>query len=380
MKKVAFLTGTRADYGKLKPLIRPLLKDPNFEIHILVTGMHLLEKYGATINHVMEDRLGIVHLLPNQHPNQTMESALSRTIEQISEVCTGNDFDLIVVHGDRIEALAGAIVGVLRNLPVAHIEGGEVSGTVDGLIRHAVSKLSHLHFVSNEIAQKRLLQLGENLNSIYVIGSPDIDVMLFNELPNLNEVKNRYKIHFDDYGILIFHPVTNEIEKLDESVVAVSEAIQDSRKNFVVIKPNNDLGTEIVQAALVKLSDPTRFIHLPSMRFEFFLQLLKSADFIVGNSSAGVREAAYFGVPAINIGSRQRNRHTNDLILNVDYKKSEILTAIESSFKLERIPSQAFGDGKSGEKFARILAQSEFWPVITDKQFVDVIDLVGGEK
>lgn len=380
MKKVAFLTGTRADYGKLKPLIRPLLKDPNFEIHILVTGMHLLEKYGATVNHVMEDRLGIVHLLPNQHPNQTMESALSRTIEQISEVCTGNDFDLIVVHGDRIEALAGAIVGVLRNLPVAHIEGGEVSGTVDGLIRHAVSKLSHLHFVSNEKAQKRLLQLGENLNSIYVIGSPDIDVMLFNELPNLNEVKNRYKIHFDDYGILIFHPVTNEIERLVESVVAVSEAIQDSRKNFVVIKPNNDLGTEIVQAALVKLSDPTRFIHLPSMRFEFFLQLLKSADFIVGNSSAGVREAAYFGVPAINIGSRQRNRHTNELILNVDYKKSEILTAIESSFKLERIPSQAFGDGKSGEKFARILAQSEFWPVVTDKQFVDVIDLFGGEK
>jgi UDP-N-acetylglucosamine 2-epimerase (hydrolysing) len=116
------------------------------------------------------------------------------------------------------------------------------------------------------------------------------------------------------------------------------------------------------------------------MRFEFFLQLLKSADFIVGNSSAGVREAAYFGVPAINIGSRQRNRHTNELILNVDYKKSEILTAIESSFKLERIPSQAFGDGKSGEKFARILAQSEFWPVVTDKQFVDVIDFFGGEK
>jgi UDP-N-acetylglucosamine 2-epimerase (hydrolysing) len=380
MKKVAFLTGTRADYGKLKPLIMPLLKDPNFEIHILVTGMHLLEKYGATVNQVMEDRLGIVHLLPNQHPNQTMESALARTVEQISEVCTVNDFDLVVVHGDRIEALAGAIVGVLRNLPVAHIEGGEVSGTVDGLIRHAVSKLSHLHFVSNEIAQKRLIQLGENPNSVHLIGSPDIDVMLFNELPNLNEVKNRYKIHFDNYGILIFHPVTNEIGKLDESVIAVCEAIQDSGKNFVVIKPNNDLGTEIVQASLINLSDPTRFIHLPSMRFEYFLQLLKSADFIVGNSSAGVREAAYFGVPAINIGSRQRNRHTNDLILDVDYQKSEILSAIESSFDLERTPSQAFGDGKSGEKFARILAQPEFWPVVTDKQFVDVIDLFGGEK
>ena len=380
MKKIAFLTGTRADYGKLKPLIEPLQRDPKFEIHILVTGMHLLEKYGATVNHVMDDRLGIVHLLPNQHPNQTMESALARTIEQISEVCTLNTFDLIVVHGDRIEARAGAIVGVLRNLPVAHVEGGEVSGTVDGLIRHAVSKLSHLHFVSNETAQRRLIQLGENPKSVHVIGSPDIDVMLFNDLPNIEAVKSRYRIHFDNYGILIFHPITNEIEELKVSATTVSDAIQDSRKNYVVIKPNNDLGTEIVQAALSKLSDTARFIHLPSMRFEFFLQLLKSADFIVGNSSAGVREAAYFGVPAVNVGSRQRNRHTNDLILNVGYKKSEILTAIESTSTLDRTPSQAFGDGKSGEKFAKILAQSEFWPVETDKEFVDVVDLIGGGR
>jgi UDP-N-acetylglucosamine 2-epimerase (hydrolysing) len=380
MKRIAFLTGTRADYGKIKPLIEALGKARKYEIHILVTGMHLLEKYGATVNHVMEDHLGEIHLLPNQHPNQNMETSLARTIEQISEACIANNFDLIVVHGDRIEALAGAIVGVLRNLPVAHIEGGEVSGTVDGLIRHSVSKLSHLHFVSNESSKKRLIQLGEHQESIFIIGSPDIDVMLSNKLPTLQEVLNRYSIPFHSFGILIFHPITNEIEALREHAVNVCEAVLKSSKNYIVIKPNNDLGTEIIQKELEALNDPKRFIHLPSMRFEYFLQLLRSSEFIVGNSSAGVREAAYYGVPAINIGTRQRNRHKSTLILDTGYSSSDIIKAIAASSTVQRVPNQSFGDGNSGEKFAKILNSEDFWPITIDKQFVDVLDIEGASN
>jgi len=377
MKRIAFLTGTRADYGKIKPLIVALSENPNYQIHILVTGMHLLEQYGATVNHVMDDHLGLIHLLPNQHPNQTMETSLARTIEQISESCSSNNFDMIVVHGDRIEALAGAIVGVLRNLPVAHIEGGEVSGTVDGLIRHSVSKLSHIHFVSNEVSKLRLMQLGEAKESIFIIGSPDIDIMLSNQLPSLKEVCERYAITFEKYGILIFHPITNEIEHLREYAAQVCRALIQSKMNYVVIKPNNDYGTEIIQNELKAINDPNRFVHLPSMRFEFFLQLLKSADFIIGNSSAGVREAAYYGVPAINIGTRQRNRHKNPLIIDTSYESLEILEAINAAGAIPRIPSQGFGDGNSGVKFAKIMADRKFWPINIDKQFVDVIDIKG---
>jgi UDP-N-acetylglucosamine 2-epimerase (hydrolysing) len=377
MKRIAFLTGTRADYGKIKPLIVALSENPNYQIHILVTGMHLLEQYGATVNHVMDDHLGLIHLLPNQHPNQTMETSLARTIEQISESCSSNNFDMIVVHGDRIEALAGAIVGVLRNLPVAHIEGGEVSGTVDGLIRHSVSKLSHIHFVSNESSKHRLMQLGEAENSIHIIGSPDIDIMLSNQLPTLREVRERYEINFEKYSILIFHPITNEIEHLREYAAQVCQALLQSKKNYVVIKPNNDYGTEIIQNELQAIVDQNRFIHLPSMRFEFFLQLLKSAEFIIGNSSAGVREAAYYGVPAINIGTRQRNRHKNQLIIDTDYRSSEILEAINAAGAIPRIPNQGFGDGNSGLKFAKIMSDINFWPINIDKQFVDVIDIKG---
>ncbi len=377
MKRIAFLTGTRADYGKIKPLIVALSENPDYQIHILVTGMHLLEQYGATVNHVMDDHLGLIHLLPNQHPNQTMETSLARTIEQISESCTSNNFDMIVVHGDRIEALAGAIVGVLRNLPVAHIEGGEVSGTVDGLIRHSVSKLSHIHFVSNESSKHRLMQLGEAENSIHIIGSPDIDIMLSNQLPTLKEVRERYEITFEEYSILIFHPITNEIEHLREYAAQVCHALLQSKKNYVVIKPNNDYGTEIIQNELQAIVDRNRFIHLPSMRFEFFLQLLKSAEFIIGNSSAGVREAAYYGVPAINIGTRQRNRHKNQLIIDTDYGSLEILEAINAVGAIPRIPNQGFGDGNSGVKFAKIMSDNNFWPINIDKQFVDVIDTKG---
>jgi UDP-N-acetylglucosamine 2-epimerase (hydrolysing) len=259
-----------------------------------------------------------------------METCLARTIEEMSETCSEYEFDLVVVHGDRIEALAGAIVGVLRNIPIAHIEGGEVSGTVDGLIRHSISKLSHLHFVSNEIAKQRLMQLGESESSIHIIGSPDIDAMLFSELPSLADVKKRYEIDFQEYAVLIFHPITNELEQLPEIMSQVVNAVNQSDINFIIIKPNNDLGTNIVQAGLDSLVDHNRFQHIPSMRFEHFLQLLKNAKFIIGNSSAGVREAAYYGVPAVNIGTRQLNRNENELILNTPYDKSAIIRAMQA--------------------------------------------------
>lgn len=372
MKKIAFLTGTRADYGKIKPLITSLNKLPNFEINILVTGMHLLEDYGSTYNQIVDDNLGAIHLLPNQHSIPTMENNLAMTIEKVSNVCSVNNFDLLIVHGDRIEALAGAIVGVLRNMPVAHVEGGEVSGTVDGLIRHSVSKLSHLHFVSSEAARKRLLQLGEKESSIFIIGSPDIDVMLSSQLPNIEEVKGRYAIPFDNYGILIFHPITNEVSKIQEISEAVCEAIDISSKNYVVIKPNNDLGTEAVQDNLQKLSDPNRFIHIPSMRFEYFLQLLKNADFIIGNSSAGVREAAYFGIPAINIGTRQLNRNKNSMIINSDYEINQILQSISLTEHLQRSPIQDFGEGNSADLFLSVITDEDLWPIDTSKVFIDL--------
>ena len=377
--RISFLTGTRADYGKLKPLMQKVQQLPNFESTILVTGMHLLEQYGLTVKQIELDDLGRIFLIPNSTSSQTMEASLARTIERLAEHLSQNPTDLLIVHGDRIEALAGAIVGALRNIPVAHIEGGEVSGTVDGLIRHSISKLSHLHFVSNYEAKQRLLQLGEDTRNIFVIGSPDVDILLSANLPSLEIVKARYGISFNEYAIAIFHPVTNEMETLREQVNNFCDALSKSENNYVIIKPNNDMGTELVQEGLSKLQDPNKYQHIPSMRFEYFLTLLRNASYIIGNSSAGVREAAYYGVPAINVGSRQRERHKNHLIIDSDPLSNEILEAISKSQFLLKTPVQGFGAGNSAELFGEIINESNFFPINTDKEFIDFMNK-GEEK
>jgi UDP-N-acetylglucosamine 2-epimerase (hydrolysing) len=371
MKNIAFLTGTRADYGKIKPLIKSLGETSQFKIEILVTGMHLLPQYGSTVGQVIEDNLGEVHFLPNQVGEQNMENALARTIEQLSNFVMEHHLDLIVVHGDRIEALAGSIVGALRNIPTAHIEGGEVSGTVDGLIRHSVSKLAHLHFVSNESARERLHQLGENPNTIFVIGSPDIDVMLSKELPEISEVKRKYQIPFSEYSIVIFHPVTTEFDVIQSQIDALVQSLLSDSANYVIIKPNNDHGSEIIQRKLADLKGE-RFLHIPSMRFEYFLTLLKEAKAIIGNSSAGVREAPCYGVPTVNIGSRQKNRATGPQIVNVEPISTEITKAIELAMSLPLEPIFDFGVGQAAKNFVEILTSKQTWPIETDKIFVDM--------
>jgi UDP-N-acetylglucosamine 2-epimerase (hydrolysing) len=370
-RRIVFISGTRADYGKIKPLLKTLHQDSRYNVSIIVTGMHLLSKYGTTIQEIEKDGLGNLVVIRNQDDEQPMEITLSRTISELSEFMQENPIDLLVVHGDRIEALAGAIVGSIRNVPVAHIEGGEVSGTIDGLIRHSVSKLSHLHFVANSEARKRILQLGESANTVHVIGSPDVDIMLGADIPDINDVQARYSIPFSEYGILIFHPVTTEVNNLHFQIQEVVKAIQESNKNFVVIKPNNDQGSDVIQEALLSLDDASRFVHIPSMRFEYFLGLLKCAEFIIGNSSAGVREAPYFGLPAINIGSRQASRVLNPLVKNVQPEKFAILEAIKESYNLDRKVYQQFGNGNSATLFADVLNQKDFWPVDITKLFVD---------
>lgn len=371
LRKITFITGTRADFGKLKSLMNRLRTDDDFQLHIFVTGMHMLAKYGYTCEEVEKGNFRNIHKFINQNASDSMDQILSKTISGLSDYVREIKPDLIVVHGDRVEALAGAAVGALNNILVGHIEGGEVSGTVDELIRHAVSKLSHVHFVANEEAKARLVQLGELSSTVHVIGSPDIDVMNSNALPTIEEVKRYYGFDFPTYSILMFHPVTTEQEDLQRQVRTVVDQIIESGLNYIVIYPNNDNGTDII------LNEYRRFakfphIHIyPSMRFEYFLTMLKNAKFIIGNSSAGVREAPHFGVPAINLGTRQNNRVQCNSVMNVEIEASQIRQAIEDVEDKPRQPLALFGNGGSDECFYEILKTQKFWNIKTQKTFID---------
>ena len=371
-KKIVFLTGTRADFGKLNPLMQMIEKSKDFECYIFVTGMHTLSKYGATFQEIEKYKYKNIFIFMNQTNITDQDIILANTITGFSNFVKEILPDMIVIHGDRIEALAGAIIGAINNILVSHIEGGEVSGTIDELIRHAATKMSHLHFVSNDEAEKRLIQMGESNERIFVIGSPDIDVMKSNELPSIDQVKKYYQIEFKNYGILIFHPVTTELKYLKEQIENIVSAIIQSKKNFVVIYPNNDTGTDIILNEYKRMSRNKNFRIFPSLRFKYFLTLLKNAECIVGNSSAGIREAEVYGIPTINIGSRQANRSKNDQIINIEPIKNNILKAIfEIKNKKVNLRSGFSQKINSAEKFYELLCDENIWKISCQKQFID---------
>lgn len=371
-KKVLFVSGTRADFGKIKPLIQQVKDSDDFEYQIFATGMHTLSVYGMTVIEIKKAGFDNLYSFINQDSAITsqMDLVLATTVQGLAYYVREYNPDLLVVHGDRVESLAGAIVGSLNNILVAHIEGGERSGTIDELIRHAITKLSHVHFVSNNEARNRLVQMGEVPSSIFVIGSPDIDVMLSDQLPEIDAVREKYDIPFQEYGIFIYHPVTTEINDLAEHIQEVVDALIESKINYVVIYPNNDIGADIIMHELKRLEGKPGFRMIPSMRFEHFLTLLKNAKAILGNSSAGIREAPVYGVPTIDIGTRQLNRFEYESILNVGYNKSDILDALQNLPHSVK-PSLYFGRGESAKLFFKELNSKSLWQTSRQKQFVD---------
>lgn len=373
MKKVLFLTGTRADFGKIKRLMHFVDRHEDMELHVLVTGMHMMKLYGATHLEVRRESFDNMYLVANQYSGEPMCSVLGNTISIVSRIADEVRPDLIVVHGDRLEALAGATVGALSNTLVCHIEGGELSGTVDELIRHSISKLAHIHMVANEEARQRLIQMGEDPSSVFVVGSPDLDVMGSDDLPDLQSVKRHYDIEFDDYAISLFHPVTTEEGQMLDHALSYFSALQESNRNYVVIYPNNDTGSRAILDALEMYQRYERFLIIPSVRFESFLTLLKNASFIIGNSSAGIREAPFYGIPSINVGTRQSRRFAGKSVTNCGYASREVLGAIKQVASVGSFePSAWFGDGNSVKRFADAIDTDRFWHTPVQKSFVDI--------
>ena len=372
-KRIAFLTGTRADFGKLRPLMDKVENSEKFDCYIFVTGMHTLSKYGDTYEEVQKRGYKNIFIFMNQTHTTDQDTILANTITGFGNFVKEISPDMIVIHGDRVETLAGAIVGSFNNILVSHIEGGEISGTIDELTRHAVTKLSHIHFVANDEAKQRLLQLGESADSIIVIGSPDIEVMKSSDLPSIDQVKKRYDIPFDEFAVLIFHPVATELNSLKNQIEILVSALIESKRNYVVIYPNNDKGSDIILKEYEKLENNNHFKIYPSLRFEYFLTLLKHSKFIIGNSSAGIREAEVYGVPAVNYGTRQKNRTKNFEIKNISADMKSILEAVSEAENKKVTPGSYFGDGNnSSEKFFQIIKEDKIWKVSLQKQFIDL--------
>jgi UDP-N-acetylglucosamine 2-epimerase (hydrolysing) len=369
-KSLLFVTGTRADFGKLEPLALAA-QAVGHSVSFFVTGMHMLEKYGATKKEVKRLPGIQVHEFINQRLGDPQDLILSKTVLGFSDWVYEHRPDLVIVHGDRIEALAVSLVCATNYIRSAHIEGGEVSGTIDEIYRHCNSKLCTYHFVSSEAAKGRVMALGENPDYVYNIGSPELD---FHRRPSgvaIEDVHRHYEIPFEEYGIVTFHPVTSERDTMGAQAKALFDALDASGRNFVVISPNNDPGSEAIFAEIERLDD-ARFRRLPNMRFAYFSELMKNAKAIVGNSSAGVREAPFLGVPSLDLGTRQSNRSVAESITHtsaLDVAGIEKFLRNEWGRRYER--DNAFGSGNAALLFADILDTREFWAAPMQKNFND---------
>lgn len=369
MKKVVFVSGTRADFGKLEPLAAATIEQGH-EVIFFVTGMHMLKRYGLTKTEVHLKFSNVVEFL-NQRYGDPMDAVISKTMIGFSDYLAEAKPDMVVIHGDRVEAFAVAIVCATNYVPCVHIEGGEVSGTIDEVFRHCNTKLSSTHLVSSEGAKRRVMRLGEPSESIHVIGSPELDIHSQPSGVTLAEVRERYDILFEDYGICIFHPVTSEFDSIGEQARALFSSLERSERQFVVIAPNNDLGSESIFEAIDTLPSK-KFRVLPSMRFRHFSELMKNASAFVGNSSAGVREAPFLWIPSLDVGTRQRNRAISKGVVSCmaddDAKIQHFLFNIwGTSLRGHR----GFGNGSAVKHFVDLLKQDAFWTAPLQKTFVD---------
>ncbi len=370
-KKITFLTATRADFGKLQPLIASIYRDDAYDVQILATGMHLLAEYGLTVNEIYRAGFRRIHAISNQDIGDGMSDALASTVQLVSRYLDHNETDLLVVHGDRIEPMGATLAACLKNVRVGHIEGGEVSGTIDEMLRHSISKLSQVHFVSNNVARDRLVQMGEAPSSVFVIGSPSLDIILSKKLPDLAAVKRHYEIPFERYLLLLFHPVTTEQNTFAEANTIV-DAILAGGYNAVVVLPNNDAGRAEICKAYRRLENRPQIRIFPSIRFESYLTLLNNATCIVGNSSSGIHEAPVFGVPSVNIGTRQHLRSNAPSIVSVAGDAAAIRNAVDDALKSPRLaPTFDFGHGNSAANFKDVLDGGRIWDIPIQKHFLD---------
>jgi len=368
-KKIMFLTGTRADFGHQKSLIDRCIKE-RYEVFVFITGMHLDNKYGLTINEIYKCNYDKIYAAYNHKDcnrgSDTMDEMLASTIFNFSSYVKEVSPDLIVIFADRFEALAGAIVGALNNILTIHIQAGDVSGTIDNSIRHAISKLCHAHFCANKEAKNRLINMGEVEENIFIIGTPGLDVLFFKNLPLIEESKKKYNIDFGDYSIFIFHPVTTEIDDIDRQINEVINSITESNLNYIVICPNNDMGSDKIFKKYKDIKSKNIKVFSSIDHFDFLI-LLKNADFIIGNSSCGIIEAPCYGIPTINIGTRQQGRTSNIKIINCKCDRDEILDAIGHVNETMFYFDYSFGNGCASDKFIEILRKDSFWKIKKQK-------------
>ncbi|WP_025688200.1 UDP-N-acetylglucosamine 2-epimerase [Paenibacillus zanthoxyli] len=334
MKKVLVVTGTRADYGIYYPILQSIEEDADLDLHLLVTGMHLSPQFGYTIQHIRQDGFRIsaqVDCLIQGSTHGNMAKSIGLAILGMTQALEMIEPDCMLILGDRGEMLAAAIAASHMNILLFHLHGGEVSGTIDESVRHAISKLSHVHLTATEGSRERLIKMGEDSWRIHVVGAPRIETMMNTRLPELAQVKQKYDLNMsNDYILFIYHPVTTEAANL----AILKEMVQillDSGKDLLCVMPNADAGADAIKEVYNQFARHPHLFRVTNLQHLDYLTMLQNAAVLAGNSSSGIIEAASFHVPVINIGSRQGRRERSGNVIDISEDAAELAPALHGA-------------------------------------------------
>lgn len=361
-RKICYITGTRADFGLMQSTLRHMQKSGTLDLFVIVTGMHLLDDHGLTVTEI--ERAGFpiaarIEIEKGPPTGALMAKNIGRMLTGFVDVLEAMRPDIVLVLGDRGEMLAGALAAIHLNVPVVHIHGGERSGTVDEPVRHAISKLAHFHFVATDESKERLVRMGEAADRVFVVGAPGLDGLKGATLAGREGLCAA--VGFDPkrrVALLVYHPVLQEADRSGQDTATIVDAVRARDAQIIALKPNSDAGSARVREVLEARAAAGQ-LHLAThlLRSEF-LSWLAACDVLVGNSSSGIIEAASFGTPVVNVGSRQNLRQRNANIFDCSVQRADLNSALTRALASPRFDGyNVYGDGKAGERIAELLTR-----------------------
>jgi UDP-hydrolysing UDP-N-acetyl-D-glucosamine 2-epimerase len=371
LRKICVVVTARPSYSRIKTALTAIKNHPKLELQLVVAASALLDRYGSAVNFIEKDGFEITAKVFNVLEGENLTAAAKTTgigILELSTVFDNLKPDIVVTVADRFETMATAISASYMNIPLAHIQGGEVTGNIDEKVRHSITKLADYHFVASEEAKERVLKLGEEIESVFNTGCPSIDLAkTVLESPTFNY--NPYEKYggvgsFPDlsngYIVVMQHPVTTEYSDSRKHINETLYAIKDMQIPVLWFWPNVDAGADGTSSGIRSFRENYKPDHLhffKNMEAEDFLRLLVNSKCLIGNSSVGIRECAYLGVPVVNIGTRQNKRERGENVIDVNYNKEEIVKAINKHItQAKPAISNVYGGGDAGVQIAKLLA------------------------
>ena len=381
-KRICVITGSRAEYGLLRKLIDQIEKDNTLKLQLLVTGSHLETKYGYTIREIEKDNFPIDAKINIQEKDEeNYPNIVSKGIKGISSEISKLNPDLVLLLGDRYEIFSAAVAAFFLQVPIAHIHGGEVTlGSMDEIIRHALTKMSHIHFVAAEEYKKRVIQLGEDPSKVFKVGGLGVDVIRQTKLISKDKLEKELGINFKKTNFLVtVHPETNKKDlsnKLIKNLIASLASFKDTLAIFTL--PNSDLGNQKIREIIVSYvrNHPENSYYFDSLGIQTYSSIMNQVDLVIGNSSSGLLEAPFLQVPSLNIGIRQTGRLKAKSVFDSGYETEEIERKInkilnQSSQDLISYSDNPYGDGGATDKILNILKKIEI-PISLEKSFFDL--------